>query len=896
MHTIKYIFIRRRIVILKYRNNKNSDILFGEDIEINLSLIASDFVTKPKNSKIEEKFSISWNEIIWNIVLIIMASVGSLYAYLSVIDFEVNNAVIVTAIICFAIFSTLQICLMGRIETIFLTFIIFDILLFLKRNIIMNGLCNFIDEFILKFNDYYGNILPMLQPEKISVNDNTVFLLFAMFIVVYITSIMIIFRRTWLLGFGFLLSISFPLTVGFVPDIKFLILMFICLIVNVIVNIGHRKKGNICVRLRSKIIKSYNLVGISTVIVMTILTILISNVLVPRMTNVFESTTKTLSKIKSNSFFSGISMRDLPEHLPGLLENMLLYSNTSYTGVSGGRLGRGKVIFNKGQVDLNIKFDNKLENPWYFKSYVGIVYKNTRWDEVDEDVADAYLSWNHDTSAFNLPYIILDSLKAQSDNLAEPFSENGVYVSMKKANSNYLYWPYLGSKNEQEEVQLAFLRPDGSDDYFQFYQAENLIDAATTIGSYVTGYNVQTGIRQDKVTNVSWTDMYYSDYDYTVLGSMEKYLELEEEYRQKVYTVCLQVPSKGMDRLKKLVDEEFVSKNGQRNIEDINLLEKIIFVQDYLKDAAVYDISPGMTPISEDFVDYFLFENKKGYCMHFASAATLMFRILGVPARFVEGYVVHATDANTDVEVKDQSAHAWTEIYIDGFGWIPIETTPGYNQESLSYEDVKDVIDDKSDIVDLESMPVDETQEVESGTDLQQTKSENDDKSSSRKNISKDNANSNKNQSIFYQIMNNKWMKATLNIIKIVVVIFLIKLVIIERRKLVLKFRKEKFRTGNNKKTVKIIFNMIGKIVKSVNGDNIDLFNVQKMTQMCSYLNQSEYSEFIDIVNKTLFSEHNIQTLERKRVEEMYKQMVTNIYLSLKRPQQFIFKYIYCYI
>ena len=101
---------------------------------------------------------------------------------------------------------------------------------------------------------------------------------------------------------------------------------------------------------------------------------------------------------------------------------------------------------------------------------------------------------------------------------------------------------------------------------------------------------------------------------------------------------------------------------------------------------ASYDLAPGRTPSDQDFAEYFLYRNKKGYCMHFATAATLMFRAAGIPARYVEGYIVTDKDyVSSDMaEIYDRNAHAWTEIYVAPYGWVPIETTPGFSGDSIA--------------------------------------------------------------------------------------------------------------------------------------------------------------------------------------------------------------------
>ena len=100
-------------------------------------------------------------------------------------------------------------------------------------------------------------------------------------------------------------------------------------------------------------------------------------------------------------------------------------------------------------------------------------------------------------------------------------------------------------------------------------------------------------------------------------------------------------------------------------------------VAEYLGQIAEYDPDTPATPEGEDYVSYFLTESRRGYCMHFASAATLLLRTFGIPARYVVGYVADVP-ASGHVNVPDSAAHAWVEIYLDGYGWEPVEVTPAY--------------------------------------------------------------------------------------------------------------------------------------------------------------------------------------------------------------------------
>ena len=98
-------------------------------------------------------------------------------------------------------------------------------------------------------------------------------------------------------------------------------------------------------------------------------------------------------------------------------------------------------------------------------------------------------------------------------------------------------------------------------------------------------------------------------------------------------------------------------------------------VTDLLDSLCEYDPKAPAAPDGVDPVQYFLNESRRGYCMHYASAATLMLRSLGVPTRYVSGFTAESVPGRT-VNVPDRAAHAWVEVWVDGFGWHPVEVTP----------------------------------------------------------------------------------------------------------------------------------------------------------------------------------------------------------------------------
>ena len=122
-----------------------------------------------------------------------------------------------------------------------------------------------------------------------------------------------------------------------------------------------------------------------------------------------------------------------------------------------------------------------------------------------------------------------------------------------------------------------------------------------------------------------------------------------------------------------------------RTISDIRT---IIF--DYLREAMTYDETARTMNGSGDFLQYTLERSGHGYSVHYATAAVLMLRYMGVPARYVEGYYLSAEDAarykaGETITLTEENAHAWAEYYVSGVGFVPFEVTPGYiDDEELS--------------------------------------------------------------------------------------------------------------------------------------------------------------------------------------------------------------------
>lgn len=120
--------------------------------------------------------------------------------------------------------------------------------------------------------------------------------------------------------------------------------------------------------------------------------------------------------------------------------------------------------------------------------------------------------------------------------------------------------------------------------------------------------------------------------------------------------------------------------------EEMTIYEKVTLVKNLLASQCVYTLHPGSCPSDQDPVLYFLLENKKGYCMHFASSAALLLRTINIPARYTTGFVLDESDfkGGNVAAVTQAKAHAWVEVYVKGVGWVMIEATPGSGGSSGS--------------------------------------------------------------------------------------------------------------------------------------------------------------------------------------------------------------------
>ncbi len=149
----------------------------------------------------------------------------------------------------------------------------------------------------------------------------------------------------------------------------------------------------------------------------------------------------------------------------------------------------------------------------------------------------------------------------------------------------------------------------------------------------------------------------------------------ENAYRSFVYNVYLQSTDGTNQKLREI---------GERNgiYASANRVELVYQIKQLVQSSATYNMFTKDYPTSEDAALYF-FEVQEGNCKHYATAATMMFRAYGIPARYTTGFLKEIEYNKTET-VKALDAHAWVEVYIDRVGWIPVEVTGSDGKTKLT--------------------------------------------------------------------------------------------------------------------------------------------------------------------------------------------------------------------
>lgn len=137
---------------------------------------------------------------------------------------------------------------------------------------------------------------------------------------------------------------------------------------------------------------------------------------------------------------------------------------------------------------------------------------------------------------------------------------------------------------------------------------------------------------------------------------------------ENVRRINLTLPNKGNPKARSLAKQLF-AQAGSDPVRYMQAIERWINQTEFR-----YTLSPPR--LNNDRIDGFLFDTKAGFCEHYSSSFTFMLRAAGIPARVVVGYQGGEPSRGGSVwEVRQMDAHAWTEVWLAGQGWVRVDPT-----------------------------------------------------------------------------------------------------------------------------------------------------------------------------------------------------------------------------
>ncbi len=357
---------------------------------------------------------------------------------------------------------------------------------------------------------------------------------------------------------------------------------------------------------------------------------------------------------KWNSMRNAIILRDyeILGNLIGIdLESLFSAFNNNGNGINAGDLS------NLGNQSKSTKTALKVTLPHsyttvYLRGYASSYYTKNHWGIRENKEYDSLLSSYEKEASFPLTPLELFSY---SQTLPYLYQTN-ITIEPKRADKSYAYVPYSMLPNDSvTEVQDLYYKPKSNTNQ---------------------SYTIPIG-----------TDLIGTDLTGAVFNSTTEYAAIVDAYSSHFSEDYLTISKSLASALSPIVEALETKANHMPT-------DYPETVQSYLEHIYTYTLTPKKAPKNEDATLYFLQESREGYCVHFASSATLLLRAMGIPARYVEGYVISPNDfskgsfdAKTGqytVNVPESNAHAWTEYYTEDEGWQILDATPGYTESSIA--------------------------------------------------------------------------------------------------------------------------------------------------------------------------------------------------------------------
>lgn len=348
-------------------------------------------------------------------------------------------------------------------------------------------------------------------------------------------------------------------------------------------------------------------------------------------------------------------LADKPDSVQKIDDKVSKNIATSYYGESP--LGEGDLTIAKRKTGKGTAMTVDMSTPQsiYLRGYVGDVLDGMHWETLPYssyyETRDL-IYWLNEYGFNGLGQL------GQAASLSgyDQFNTSDIDIEVDKASRKYAYVPYeISEDGVDDDIK------DWNNSFVTAKRGARLKDYSYSMGSSVTG---------------KWTNVAGKLFTMAENADIANYMELESYYNTYVYESYLYISDEDNEAL-----EMYFGDKGDQRRGHLEYNTAIRQVKNSIMSYMTYDEEPGKLRGKKSAV-YSMLRSGAGYDIHYATLATMLFRYYGIPARYVEGYLITPEDVwehpDGSFDVKQKAAHAWTEIYIDGVGFVPVETCPQY--------------------------------------------------------------------------------------------------------------------------------------------------------------------------------------------------------------------------